>query len=201
MTRTPIAIVIATMASLTVAACGDGSKPPAKPQRQSSTPASSSAPLTPGAERLRLTAAARARDEKALERRYEMTILHYGRLAGAQDRAAVSALVKRYSAAAKAHDGAAACTMIYSPMAESVAEDYGQPPGPSYARGKTCAVVMSKLFLHADRRRPIAAPAAITVRVKGNQSYAILSYRHAAASYAPLRRERGRWKLTTLLID
>lgn len=199
MTRTPTAIVLAALAGLTVAACGQGTKPQAEPQRQPSTPASSSAPLAPGAERLTLSAAARARDENAADRRYEQAVRHYGRPAGTAERTEISALMERYSAAAIAHDGAAACRMIYSPIAESVAEDYGQPPGPPYARGKTCAVVMSKLFLHTRHHLPVT-PAAVMVRVKGNQGYAVLTYPHAATSYTPVRREGRHWRLTTLLI-
>ena len=58
--------------------------------------------------------------------------LNYAHAASAADRRAVTALIKRYYAAATAGDGATACSMLYITLAEAVVEDYGHgSAGPS----------------------------------------------------------------------
>lgn len=121
-----------------------------------------------------------------------------GRAASGAEERAIAALVKRYYAAAAASDGAKACRLIYSSIEEAIPEDYGQPPGPSYSRGKTCAVVMSKTFAHAHSQ--LAGGFAVTgVRVEGREARALLSSRTLPASFILLRRERGAWKISELL--
>jgi hypothetical protein len=116
---------------------------------------------------------------------------------GAEERT-IAALVKRYYAAAAASDGAKACRLIYSMLEEAIPEDYGQPPGPAYSRGKTCAVVMSKTFAHSHSQ--LAGGFAVTgVRVEGNEARALLGSRTLPASFILLRRERGVWKIYELL--
>ncbi len=70
-------------------------------------------------------------------------VLHYGHAASPSDRRASVALVTRYFAVAAAENGAAACSMLVPFIAEAVAEQDGKSPP---LLGKTCAVVMSKLF-------------------------------------------------------
>lgn len=121
-----------------------------------------------------------------------------GRAASPAEERAIAALVKRYYAAAAASDGAKACRLIYSTLEEAIPEDYGQPPGPAYSRGKTCAVVMSKTFAHAHSQ--LAGGFAVTgVRVEGKEAHALLGSRTLPASFILLRRERGAWKIYELL--
>jgi hypothetical protein len=121
-----------------------------------------------------------------------------GKAASAAQKRTIAALVKRYYAAAAASDGAKACPLIYSTLEEAIPEDYGQPPGPSYSRGKTCAVVMSKTFAHAHSQ--LAGGFAVTgVRVEGREARALLGSRTLPASFILLRRERGAWKISELL--
>jgi hypothetical protein len=122
----------------------------------------------------------------------------FGHAAGTADRQTVTRLVKRYYAAAGRGDGAAACLVIYSTLAATIPEDYGQSPGPSYARGKTCAVVMSKLFKHAHSQ--MVAPVQVTgVRVKGKEGYVLLGSTSIPAGYIAVKREGRTWKITMLL--
>jgi hypothetical protein len=122
----------------------------------------------------------------------------YGHAASAADRRTIATLVSRYFAAAAAGDGTKACPLIYSILAEAIPEDYGQPPGPAYARGKTCAVVMSKLFEHS--RSQVAGGFEVTgVRVEGNQARALLGSRTIPASFIVAKREHGVWKIDVLL--
>jgi hypothetical protein len=121
----------------------------------------------------------------------------YGQAAGAADKRAITALVKRYLAAAATSDGAKACPMIYSTLEEAIPEDYGQPPGPAYARGKTCAVVMSKMFAYAHSK--LAGGFGVTnVRVEGREARALVGSRMAPARFIVVTRERGVWKIDEL---
>jgi hypothetical protein len=121
-----------------------------------------------------------------------------GQAARPTEERAIAALVKRYYAAAAAGDGAKACRLIYSTLEEAIPEDYGQPPGPAYSRGKTCAVVMSKTFAHSHSQ--LAGGFAVTgVRIEGKEARALLGSRTLPASFILLRRERGVWKINELL--
>jgi hypothetical protein len=122
----------------------------------------------------------------------------YGHAASEADRRAISQLVERYYGAAATKDGAAGCAMIYSSFAASVPEDWGQSPGPAYSRGKTCAVVMSKIFAHyhAQMSSPIRVTA---VRVEGDEGRALVGSPLTPAVAIFVRREHGDWKINQLI--
>jgi hypothetical protein len=122
----------------------------------------------------------------------------YGHTANVADERTVTALVRRYFAAAAAGDGARACSLVTSTFVRAIPEDYGQAPGPAYARGKTCPVVASKVFRHL--RGKLAGSIKVTdVRVNGNEAHALLGSKTMPASYIALRRERGAWKIADML--
>jgi hypothetical protein len=129
----------------------------------------------------------------------DKSLLSIGHPADAADRQAITVVVKRYYAAAASGDAALACSMIYKNLSKSIAEDYGQAPGPSYLRGgKTCSAVMSRLFRHFHSR--LASAINVTgVRIGGEQVLAFFGSRSAPASYVYLTREAGTWKLASLL--
>jgi hypothetical protein len=127
----------------------------------------------------------------------------FGHPASSADARAVTALVKRYYAAGAAGDGAAACHLIYSTLAESVPEDYGRPPGPPSLRGTTCAVVISKMFKPLQRRLSVesATLKVAAVRVSFNLGSVQLGFAgHKPDRYVLVHRELGRWKMD-LLVD
>jgi hypothetical protein len=128
-------------------------------------------------------------------------ITEYGQEASPADKKAITALVKRYYAAAAADDGATACSLIYSPLSESVAEDYGQAPGPASLAGKTCQVVMSKLFRQVPGQpSSVLATTEVTgVRVKGRKGYALLRSKAIPEGDISVERELGTWKVVTLI--
>jgi hypothetical protein len=125
-----------------------------------------------------------------------------GRPAGERDARAIAAVVRRYYAAAAHGDGAGACRLIYSTLAESIAQDYGQAPGPAYLRGsRTCAAVMSRIF--ARTRRQLSAKWRTlemgAIRVDLNLGSAQLGFRpNSPDRYLLMHRERGAWKLDML---
>jgi hypothetical protein len=82
--------------------------------------------------------------------------------------------------------------------ANNVPTDYGKGAGPAYSRGNTCAVVMTKTFLHF--RRTLAAPVVITgVRVKKDQAVALIGSKTVPAAYFSLKRERNAWTVDTMV--
>lgn len=128
-------------------------------------------------------------------------IAEYGHEASPADKQAITALVKRYYAAAAADDGATACSLIHSTLSESVAEDYGQAPGPANLRGKTCEVVMSKLFRQLPGQPgPVLAATEVTgVRVEGRKGYALLHSTAIPEGDIAVEREVGTWRVGTLI--
>jgi hypothetical protein len=136
-------------------------------------------------------------DAKDRERGYHDSddgeIVNFGKAAGEPEAAQLTSLVKRYYAAAAAENGAQACAIMRKLTVQSVPEDYGSGAGPKYLRGKTCPVVMVKLFKHQHAQ--LSAPYAITgMRVQGNQADVLLGSTMNPASYFRLEREGGAWK-------
>jgi hypothetical protein len=130
-------------------------------------------------------------------------IVYMGHPASAADRQSIAVVVKNYFAAAAAHDGAKLCAGMYSLIAESVPEDYGEPPaGPPGFSGKTCAVVLSKLFAQRGRERSVDTTGKLEVtgvRVREGKALALLRFGTAPIRYIWVRREYKRWKVDTLL--
>lgn len=128
-------------------------------------------------------------------------VRRFGHAASAVDTEAVTTVVKRYFGAAAAEDGATACPMIVSSLAEAVPEDLGRPPGPPYASGKTCAEVLSKVFKYNHRQlAAYAARLEVTgVRLDRNHGVAVLGFRTLPGRLIHVVRESGVWKINTLL--
>jgi hypothetical protein len=127
---------------------------------------------------------------------------NYGHAASSSEQRAITTLLKRYYAAAAAGDGGRACTMIYSTIVESVAEDYGQQPGPAYLRGgKTCPAVMTLLFKHFKSRLTADLPRLKVIRVRLVQHHglAILGFGSFPERQIPVGREGSSWKVQALL--
>jgi hypothetical protein len=123
----------------------------------------------------------------------------YGHAASAADRQVIAALVKRYYAAAAAGNGAAACRLIDPTLARTIPGSYGQPPGPIYARGKSCSVVASKLFKHLPTQADLAGVEATDVRVEGDEAFALLGSPTIPASFLALKRDGGAWRIDSLI--
>lgn len=122
----------------------------------------------------------------------------YGHVASTADARAISSMVTIYRSAALRGDGVKACELLYGPLARIVPEDYGGSYAPAYARGKTCSVVMSKLFKH-NHAQLIGTFRVTAVRVNGGNGDALLGSATWPASYVETRREGGAWKIHSLL--
>jgi hypothetical protein len=131
----------------------------------------------------------------------DSSVRGFGHAASSVDSKTIASLVKRYFAAATTGDGVAACSMFVSSIARSVPEDLGGPAGPLYARGSTCAAVMSKAFEHYHRQ--IAAHAATLeiadIRVKRGGGVAVLAFKKLPGREIHVAREGGGWKIEALL--
>jgi hypothetical protein len=128
----------------------------------------------------------------------DSAMVDWGQEAGPIDARAVETLVKRYHAAAAAASGAKSCALLSALSAEAIPEDYGRGAGPSYSRGTTCSVVLSKLFKHLHRQ--FISPIIIAdVRVQGNRARVMIASTVAPAASLPLIREGGVWKVDGLL--
>lgn len=130
------------------------------------------------------------------------SVLNFGHAASASDEQAISSLVKRYYAAGLAEDGAKACSMIYSTLAEAVPEDYGQsPPGPVYMRGTTCPTVLALMFKHFHHQLSVQVPLLKVSRVRLNEHHglAVLKFGKMPERQIPVAREGHVWKIEALL--
>jgi hypothetical protein len=125
--------------------------------------------------------------------------LDYGHRADAADRDAITNLVRRYFAAAATDNGAKACSLLNSFVAEAVAEDFSDTPS---LRGKTCAVVLSKFF--RQRHKEILSDSTtldvLIVNVEGNKALVVMHFATSPlARKIAERREDGKWKILDLL--
>jgi hypothetical protein len=128
--------------------------------------------------------------------------LEFGKPASAADTRAITAAIKRYYAVALAGNGAKACTLIYSPIAESVVEDYGQsPPGQPYMTANSCAGAMTLMFKHFHPQFVAEVPHLRVKRVQLEEHHgiAILSFGKLAERNISIIRERHAWKIAGLL--
>lgn len=133
--------------------------------------------------------------------RDDSSVREFGHAANATNRRAIEALVRRYFRAAAAKDGALACSMITSPLARSIPEDLGQSPGPPFFSGKTCAVVMTKVFKENSRQLTTdAARLKINrVRLSHGQGVVVLNFMPLPGRKIDVAQEHGAWKIQALV--
>jgi hypothetical protein len=138
----------------------------------------------------------------AADEKNNSSVLDLGHAASASDQRAIAALIKRYYAAALAENGAKACSMLYSTIAESVPEDYGiSPPSQPYMRGTTCPAVLTLLFKHYHPQIALEYPKLEVARVRlvEHQGIAVLHFGALPERQISVGREGHTWKLKALL--
>jgi len=129
-------------------------------------------------------------------------VVDFGHEADAADTQAITDLVKRYFAAALAGNGAAACSMLYSTLSESVPEDYGEsPPGQPYMRGTTCPAVLKLLFKHEHPQLAAEVPKLQVARVRLSEHHGLVVLRFAKLPERQISvgREGHTWRIQGLL--
>lgn len=141
---------------------------------------------------------ARDRDNDGDHNDDDAQVIYYGHAANATVRQSAIALVRGYYAAAMAENGRRACAMLVPLMAELVVEEDGKSPA---LRGRTCAVVMSKMFAlqHRQLVEKGVALQVLEVRVNGDRGVIVLNFPEIPeARQFDIRRIDGSWKLTSL---
>jgi hypothetical protein len=123
----------------------------------------------------------------------------YGHAASAAETRAIGALVKAYYAAAAAGNGTRACQLTYYFEAETLPEQYAQPPGPRWLHGlSTCSALLTRVFAHFHAS--LSAPVLVTgVRVDGDRAEALVGFKTLPAGFLKARLEGGSWKIDSLL--
>lgn len=132
----------------------------------------------------------------------DKSALDYGHPADAQDVRSITALVRRYYAAAAAENGAKACSMIYSTYAEAIPEDYGtSPPGPKWARGTSCPAVVTLIFKHFHSQIAVRLPKlkVSSVRLREHQGLVLLSFGTLPEREIRVDRESHTWRILALI--
>jgi hypothetical protein len=206
--RSLLALLTIPLLSLGASACGGAAKSGGSALRASTTLASGNSATGTSSTSAAQSVPPKDHDEDrdgSPNSRYDSddyAVLTFGHEAGTADRRVITALAKGFYAAAAAEDGAKACSLIYSLLAESVPETYGEvATGPPELRGKTCAVVMTKLFKR-DHQELIVHNATLKVtgvRVEAKIGYVLLSFKGVPDRHMALHREFGVWKIDSLI--
>ncbi len=129
-------------------------------------------------------------------------ITEYGHTANAADEHAITATVKRYYKAAADSDGARACSMLVSTVAEAIPEETGDTLGQASMRGKSCGMVISKLFARQHRKlvADFKTLDVTRVRIGGGRGWVVMSFATTSQPRKlPIRREAGIWKIKEVL--
>jgi hypothetical protein len=176
-----VSVLLAAACALSLAACGSAHL------RSGTTVAA------PASESAATIAASEKREPGS-----DDNVAEYGREATPEERRAISSVVIRYYAAAAVANGGRACGLLVPTLAGAVVEDYGRSAGPAYARGRTCAEVMTKIFKHIHPAA-LARTKVTGVRVKGDNGLVELRNRMTPNGAIDVRRYRGSWWLGVLI--
>jgi hypothetical protein len=180
------ALIAAAIAGGGLAACGTGTDSPAR------VPSEGASSSTGSIHR-------NDRDNDSDHNDDDEGTLGYGHLAGAADRQAIDALVRRYFTDAAAESGARACALLTPFVAERVVEVNGHT---ATLRGKTCAIVMTKLFRqhHRDLVGKSANLQVMRIGVQSDKSLVALDFPEIPeVRQIAMRRYNGRWTVLQLL--
>jgi hypothetical protein len=188
-----IFLAILAVAILCIGAIGCGSSNSDTSQNASNTPATGGTSTKTG------STPKNDRDNDGDNNDDDMHVLDFGHAANAADQRTITTLVTRYFAAAAAADGVRACSLLAPFIAESIAETYGHKPA---LRGKTCAVVMAKLFKlnHRELVNKNSSLKVMRVGVEGYKSLVALDFPSIPEVRQIIVRRGGKtWGILSLL--
>lgn len=199
--------------SVCLAACGSTSKSTGSTAQASSTTATTGASATTAVSTTPTDTAPAPAETKADadkdndvsasdDDKNNSSTQDFGHAASPSDARMITALIKRYYAAAAVEDGTKACSMIYSTIEESVPEDYGQsPPGQPYMRGTTCPAVLTLLFKHFHPQITVELPKLKVARVRlvEHHGVVVLNFGTMPEREISVAREGHTWKVDALL--
>ncbi len=122
----------------------------------------------------------------------------YGHRATPAETRTVTTLLRRYYAASAAADGATACSLLSTNLANGLASATSQPVR---GAGTTCAGPMSLLLERQHARfaaKDVPTMTVIGVYAKGDIGLAVLGFRTTPQGELILAREGGAWKIDAL---
>jgi|HubBroStandDraft_3_1064219.scaffolds.fasta_scaffold144276_2 hypothetical protein len=122
----------------------------------------------------------------------------YGSPAGKAEKQAITAVVKRYFAAAAAGDGATACSLLTPSFVAGVVENAGTSAQDATAG---CASSVSRLLAGQHEQLAedeVATMVVIDVRIKHDFALAVLGFKNAPEAEILLQRDGHAWKLAAL---
>jgi hypothetical protein len=184
--KTLLGILTIVLFAVGIAACGSSSKGASGSVRGSSAAVATTS---------------NDRDDDGDKNDDDSSFLNYGHAANASEMRPLVTLVTDYFAAAATENGAKACKLLMPFVAESVVENLSHGPGLS---GRSCAVVMSKLFKqhHSELETKSATLKFYAVRVGPGKALTLLSFSRLAPEVRQLDERRdssGAWKILMLL--
>ena len=191
--------------ALALAACGEAHHDAQTASKEPASLAAENPPNTPTVAKGQILSADKGDDDyDDAHGAYDSDnaeVLDYGKAASPADKSAIVGLVKRYYGVAAAGDGRSGCALIYPPLAKAIPEDYGRAPGPLAWRGKSCAVVMSKLFgrIHRKLTAEVGVLLVRSVRVDRNEGLVLLRFGKSSEERVIAVRRLGRvWGIDAL---
>jgi hypothetical protein len=214
MSRPLLALLLAFALAAGLAACGGGGSsssstastsagPPATtPSTSTSTGPSATTPAAPaGAAK---PSAAAVASETAADRRAagraapfvkpeaDNSVPTFGSEAAASDRAQAETTLKAYLQARAREDWASACAQLAKPTRQGY-----EKLAASSSKGKavSCAQVLAALSKGADLSDPLTG-ALVSLRVHGQNAFALFYGPHHQQYMVPMNREAGEWKPT-----
>jgi hypothetical protein len=202
--RRSVAPLVAALLATGVCACGGASAGTDGKRSTGSVASSKVASASSASEVAKLLKVDADKDndvEAPYDDRNNNSALALGQPANASDRRAIVSLVERYYRLALAEEGAKACALLYSILAEATPEDYGSFAGPRYMRGNTCPVILTKMFTHFHALLAVELPKLKVrqVRLEDHRGRAILSFGRLPERELLVQREgRHAWKLGAL---
>lgn len=115
---------------------------------------------------------------------------------------AIAKLVRRYLEVALAGDGATACSLLYSLVAESIEDTNGRPPGRSpYQEVEPCSAIVTRLFKqnHAQLAAEMRTLQVSGVYTNGRRGIVLLHVDNMPPHAITIHREFGTWKISDIL--
>lgn len=132
----------------------------------------------------------------------DSNVFGFGHPAGVAEAREITTLVTTYYRATLRGDGAAACKLLADRVTSSVQREFGQGASSLAVGGRTCATTMSRLLPRLRPQFSIGgrSPAVGLVRVEGKRGEVLVATHGALADrFVALFRERGAWKINSLL--
>lgn len=132
------------------------------------------------------------------EQHDDISVVRFGHEGSTQDKLAILAALRAYYAAAARDDGAAACRLIVSGLAEAVPKEFRKGSDAPATSPEACAFGMSKFFARNTKRlkTDAAGLGVVGVRIDGDKAYALLKFQgNPEPRVFAVEREQGAWKM------